>query len=109
MNNKLIIIKENKAILESRMVERILIIESKLKELKELQDNYKDQIKNAMEQQEIIKISDEESKLTISYISAQDNLEKFDKDKFQKENPDLYDKYVAMNGKKSAYITIRTK
>jgi hypothetical protein len=36
-------------------------------------------------------------------------LEKFNKDKFQEENPDMYDKYVTMDGKRAAYITIRTK
>ena len=35
--------------------------------------------------------------------------EKFNKEKFQEENPVLYDKYVTMDGKKSAYITIRIK
>ena len=84
-------------------------IEKKIKELKTIQDGYKKTIKEAMEAKGVIKIADEITGLSISYIAEQTNLEKFNKEKFQEENPDLYDKYVTMDGKKSAYITIRTK
>ena len=105
----LIIIENDKPILESGMVDNLIEIENKIKELKDIQDGYKKAIKEAMESKGVIKITDEISGLTISYIAAQSNLEKFNKEKFQEENPDLYDKYVTMDGKKSAYITVRTK
>ena len=66
-----------------------------------------DLIQYAMEKKGIIKLKDEVSGLTISYTEAKDDLEVFDKDKFRDENPDLYDKYVSLDGKKKAYITIR--
>ena len=60
------------------------------------------------ELQEIFKIESEREGVTISYTEAREDLEVFNKDKFREENPDLYDKYVTLDGKKKAYITIRT-
>ena len=105
----LIVIENDTPILESGMVDNLIDIEKRIKELKTIQDGYKKAIKEAMEDKGIIKIADEITGLSISYIAEQTNLEKFNKEKFQEENPDLYDKYVTIDGKKSAYITIRTK
>ncbi len=105
----LIVIENDTPILESGMVDNLIDIEKRIKELKTIQDGYKKAIKEAMEDKGIIKIADEITGLSISYIAEQTNLERFNKEKFQEENPDLYDKYVTMDGKKSAYITIRTK
>jgi hypothetical protein len=105
----LITIVNDEPILESGMVDNLISIENKIKELKDIQDKYKKTIKEAMEAKGIIKITDEISGLTISYCAEQTNLEKFNKDKFRDENPDMYDKYVTMDGKKAAYITVRIK
>lgn len=107
--NELIKLENDTAILESKMVEDLITVELKIKELKKIQDAYKETIRKAMEEKGVIKLADETTGLTISYIAAQNNLEKFNKDKFQEENPDIYDKYVTMDGKKSAYITVRIK
>lgn len=107
--NELITMVDEKPVLENKMVMNLINIQTKIKELKEQEENYKKIIKEAMEEKEIIKISDEINGLTITYIPEQKNLEKFNKEKFQEENPDMYDKYVTMDGKRSAYITIRTK
>lgn len=107
--NELIKIENDTAILENKMVEDLITVELQIKELKKIQDAYKETIKKAMEEKGVIKLADETTGLTISYIAAQNNLEKFNKDKFQEENPDIYDKYVTMDGKKSAYITVRIK
>ena len=107
--NELITVVEDKAILDSKMVEDLIIVEKQIKELKEIQDTYKKAIKEAMENKNIIKLLDDITGLSITYISAQNNLEKFNKEKFQEENPELYDQYVTMDGKKSAYIAINIK
>lgn len=107
--NELIKVENDTAILESKMVEDLITVELQIKELKKIQDAYKETIRKAMEEKGVIKLADETTGLTISYIAAQNNLEKFNKDKFQEENPDIYDKYVTMDGKKSAYITVRVK
>lgn len=105
----LIRIENDTAILENKMVQDLITVELRIKELKKIQDSYKETIRKAMEEKGVIKLVDETTGLTISYIAAQNNLEKFNKDKFQEENPDIYDKYVTMDGKKSAYITVRIK
>ena len=107
--NELITIVNDKALLDSEMVQSLILVEKQIKELKEIQDTYKKTIKEAMENKNIIKLLDDITGLSITYISAQNNLEKFNKEKFQGENPELYDQYVTMDGKKSAYITVKIK
>lgn len=105
--NDLITIENNKAILNREMVDNILSIEAKIKELTDVYDLYKKSIQEEMEKRNIIKITDESSGLSISYIAAQDNLEKFNKTRLRELYPDIYDECIDMNGKRAAYITIR--
>lgn len=107
--NELIIIRDEKAILSTDMVDSLITLEKQIKELKDIQDEYKKAIKDAMEEKNVIKLKDDISGLSITYVPEQSNLEKFNKDKFQKENPDLYDNYVTMDGKRNAYITVKIK
>ena len=107
--SELITVVEDKAILDTKMVEDLIIVEKQIKELKEIQDTYKKAIKEAMEQKKIIKLLDDIKGLSITYIPSQNNLEKFNKEKFQEEHPELYDQYVTMDGKKSSYITVKIK
>ncbi len=109
MMNNIINIKEGVPIIDSHLVTRIIMVEDKIKELKKIQDEYKKSIMTAMEENDILKVSDYQNGLTITYIEAKENLEKFNVDKFREENPDMYDKYVTMDGKNSAYIAIRLK
>lgn len=107
--NELIKVVNDKAILDTKMIESLILVENQIKELKEIQDTYKKAIKEAMEEKNIIKLLDEISGLSISYIPEQSNIEKFNKEKFQEENPELYDQYVTMSGKRASYITVKIK
>ncbi len=107
--NELITIVDEKPILATSMVLDLINLQVRMKELKDEEENYKKIIKESMEQKGIIKLTDEINGLSITYIPEQNNLEKFNKEKFQEENPDMYDKYVSMDGKRTAYINIRTK
>ena len=107
--NDLIIVTDDKAVLKNEMVTNVIEIEDKIKELKKVQDEYKKAILTAMEEKGIIKIVDDITGLSITYVEAKEHLEKFNQEKFREEHPDLYDDYVTMDGKKSAYITIRLK
>lgn len=107
--NNLITVKEDKPILQQDMVFKIIEIENNLKQLKELQDEYKKEVMKAMEDKGVIKLVDDITGLSITYIEAKENLEKFNQVKFKEEHPDLYDEYVTLDGKKSAYITVRLK
>lgn len=107
--NNLIRIENDKPILKDDMVLKVIEIEDKIKQLKTVQDAYKEQIRTAMEEKGVIKILDDVSGLSITYIEAKENLEKFNQAKFREEHPDLFDEYVTLDGKKSAYITIKIK
>ena len=107
--NNLIRIENDKPILKDEMVLKVIEIEDKIKQLKTIQDAYKEQIRTAMEEKGVIKILDDVSGLSITYIEAKENLEKFNQAKFREEHPDLFDEYVTLDGKKSAYITIKIK
>ncbi len=107
--NNLITIENEKPILKEDMVLKVIEIEDKIKQLKNIQDEYKKQIMGAMEEKGVIKILDDVSGLSITYIEAKENLEKFNQTKFREEHPDLFDEYVTLDGKKSAYITIKIK
>ena len=107
--NNLIKIENDKPILQEDMVLKVIEIEDKIKQLKEIQDEYKKEIMTAMEKKGVINLLDDISGLSITYIEAKENLEKFNQTKFREEHPDLYDEYVTLDGKKSAYITIKIK
>lgn len=107
--NNLIKIENEKPILKEDMVLKVIEIEDKIKQLKNIQDEYKKQIMEAMQEKGVIKILDDVSGLSITYIEAKENLEKFNQAKFREEHPDLFDEYVTLDGKKSAYITIKIK
>ena len=104
--NELIRIENDKAILKQEMIANILDIETKIKELTDVYDTYKKMIQEEMEKRNVIKIVDEITGLSISYVAAQENLEKFNKTKLRNNYPDIYDECIDMNGKRAAYITI---
>ena len=105
--NELIRIENDKAILKEEMIANILDIESKIKELTDVYDTYKKMIQEEMEKRNVIKIVDEITGLSISYVASQENLEKFNKTRLRDNYPDIYDECIDMNGKRAAYITIR--
>ncbi len=105
--NDLIKIENNKPIVKEKIINRLIELETDIKQLTELYDKYKRQLLEEMEKKNIVKISDETTGLSISYIPAQENLERFNKARLRDLYPDIYDECIDMNGKKSAYITIR--
>ena len=107
--NELITISEEKAILDIQMVDSLILVEKQIKELKDIQETYKKAIKEEMEKKNVIKLVDEITGLTITYVPAQNNLEKFHKDLLQEEKPEIYDEYVTMDGKRASYITVKFK
>lgn len=79
--------------------------EAKVKAIKEEEDALKDAIKAAMEETGITRLDTDE--LMIRYI-AETDVESFDKTKFRRENPEIYDEYVSMKPR-AAYVTIKVK
>ena len=104
-----IVSNNEKHILKDNVVDLVINTENKIKELKEVQEEYKKIILEAMKENNIIKLFDETTGLTITLVEAKDHLEKFNQSKFREENPDMYDDYVEFNGKKNAYLIIKSK
>ena len=107
--NDLIKVKNGEGLLDTNMAVNLIEITNKKKELEDLEKKYKDMIQKAMEENNVIKVIDEISGVTINYISERTDKEVFHKDKFQEEHPDLYNSYITCNGKTKAYIKVSVK
>ena len=102
MNN---LIKIENGQLAVETIDFIRETEKKMKDLKKQYDDFKAELLNAMESNGIKKFESET--LTITYVEARED-EKFDKDKFKEDMPELYDEYVKFSPVKSS-IRIKVK
>ena len=84
---------------------QIIMMEKVIKEVKEKEDLLKKKIMDEMEEKGIIKFDNEY--ISVNYISSTDR-ETFDKKRFQKENPELYDEYIDIKPVKAS-IRIKVK
>lgn len=91
--------------LVAETVNTILDIENKIKELKALQDGYKETLLKAMEENNVIKIDNDN--LLVTYI-APTQRETLDSKTLKEELPDIYDSYVKFTDVKSS-IRIKIK
>jgi hypothetical protein len=91
--------------LSNDVITTIIDIETEIKKLKELQDNYKEILLNKMEEENIIKIDIPE--LTITRV-PETTRETFDSKRLKKDNPDLYDEYINISPVKSS-IRVKVK
>ena len=104
---KIIRVENGVSILDAEVSKKIAEFEKKLKALKEQEDELKQAILEEMEKQNIIKLEDETSGLTINYI-AKSYRETFDSKKFREDYPEKYDDYIRMSPVKSS-IRIKVK
>ena len=103
--NELITINDGEALLDIEASKRIANFERRIKELKEAEDELKQNILEEMESKGIIKVETEE--ITISYIAPTDR-ETFDSKRFKADHADLFDEYVRMSPVKSS-VRIKVK
>lgn len=91
--------------LVSDAINTIVEIEKQIKDLKALQDSYKENLLKEMEEKNVLKIDTEE--LSISYVapSTRDTL---DSKKLKEDLPDIYDLYVKFTDVKSS-LRIKVK
>ena len=102
---ELIVLENDNFILNNGTSRLIADFETRIKELKEQEDELKSRILSEMEEKGIVKL--ETVDLVVSYIASTDR-EDFDKKKFKEDNQDLYDEYVKMTPVKSS-IRIKVK
>lgn len=84
---------------------QIIMMEKVIKEVKEKEDLLKKKIMDEMEEKGIVKFDNEY--ISVNYIASTDR-ETFDKKRFQKENPELYDEYIDIKPVKAS-IRIKVK
>ena len=102
---KLINIENNMALLNAETSKQIAEFEKTIKELKEKEDELKENILREMEENQIVKLDTPD--LLISYIASTDR-ETFDSKLFREEHADLYDEYIKFTPVKSS-IRIKVK
>lgn len=107
--NEIIIVgdENNKFTIRPDAISSIIEIETKIKELKKEQEDYKKKLLNEMEEKGIVKITNEEKGISISYVEEKNNEEVFHKNEFREKHPDLYDEFITLDGKKKAYLIVR--
>lgn len=91
--------------LVSDAINTIVEIEKQIKDLKALQDSYKENLLKEMEENNVLKVDTE--KLLISYV-APSTRETLDRKKLKEDLPDIYDLYVKFTDVKSS-LRIKVK
>ena len=89
----------------SDAINTIVEIEKQIKDLKALQDSYKENLLKEMEENNVLKVDTEE--LSISYV-APSTRETLDSKKLKEDLPDIYDLYVKFTDVKSS-LRIKVK
>ena len=89
----------------AEVCEKIISLEKQAKEIKKQQDSMRNEILDAMQKHDIIKIENEFLKIA---LIPEHDAEKFDSKKFKEENPDVYDLYAKISKvKPSIRITVK--
>lgn len=96
-NNELMIAPEASLLLAN--------LEKQKKEIEAQEEAIRTKLREAMEQYSVKKIDTPD--VTITYVEGTDK-EYFDKKKFQKDHPKMYDNYISMKPSAS-YVSIKLK
>lgn len=102
---ELIKVENEIGILDTEVSKKVAEFEKALKEIKEKEEELKQNILTEMENKNILKLETDD--LTITYIAPAER-ETFDSKKFREENSDLYDEYVKFSPVKSS-IRVKVK
>lgn len=102
---ELIKVENEIGILDTEVSKKVAEFEKTLKEIKEKEEELKQNILTEMENKNILKLETDD--LTITYIAPAER-ETFDSKRFREENSDLYDEYVKFSPVKSS-IRVKVK
>lgn len=103
--NELVKLENGKYGLVKDAVDTITTIENEIKKLKEMQDNYKEQLLKVMEENDILKIEIPELIITRKAPTTRETL---DSKALKEDMPEIYDEYVKISDVKGS-ITIKLK
>ena len=102
---ELIKVENEIGILDTEVSKKVAEFEKAIKEIKEKEEELKQNILSKMESKNILKLETDD--LTITYIAPAER-ETFDSKKIREENSDLYDEYVKFSPVKSS-IRVKVK
>jgi regulator of replication initiation timing len=102
---ELIKVENEIGILDTEVSKKVAEFEKAIKEIKEKEEELKQNILTEMENKNILKLETDD--LMITYIAPAER-ETFDSKKFREENSDLYDEYVKFSPVKSS-IRVKVK
>ena len=103
--NELVKLENGEFGLVKDAVDTIISIETEIKKLKEMQDNYKEVILKGMEENDILKIDIPELTITRKAATTRESL---DTKQLKADMPEIYDEYVKITDVKGS-ITIKVK
>ena len=109
MKSEIIKVEEGQLIIVENAIENIKKLEIQKKMIDEKQKEFKKKLEQLMEENNITSYESNDKTLKISY-TPETVTTRFDSTKFQKENSDLYTKYLVDSIRKgSIRITVREK
>ena len=103
--NELVKVNEGSLELASDAINKIKEVECKVKELKEIQDEYKAKLLEIMEENNILKFDNEAITITRKAATTRETL---DSKLLREELPDVYDSYIKFTDVKGS-VTIKVK
>lgn len=103
--NELVKLENGEFGLVKDAVDTIISIETEIKKLKEMQDNYKEVLLKGMEENDILKIDIPELTITRKAPTTRETL---DSKQLRADMPEIYDEYVKITDVKGS-ITIKVK
>lgn len=103
--NELIKLEDGNYGLVKDAVDTIISIETEIKKLKEMQDNYKEVLLKGMEENDILKIDIPELTITRKTATTRETL---DSKSLRADMPEIYDEYVRITDVKGS-VTIKIK
>ncbi len=106
--NNLITIKDSEAYLENETSNILIDLDRKIKDLTDLRDTIRNQIKNEMEDKGIKKAISQDGKYMATFTPEDKFVQTFDKTTFRKENPDMFDKYIIFTTRAS-FVSFRSR
>lgn len=103
--NTLVKLEDGNYVLGKDVVDTIVTIENEVKKFKEMQDNYKEVLLKAMEENNVLKIDIPELTITRKAPTTRETL---DSKQLRADMPEIYDEYVKITDVKGS-ITIKVK
>lgn len=107
MKSEIIKVEEGQLIIVQNAIENIKKLEKQKKAIEEKEKDFKQKLEQLMSENNITSYESNDKSLKISYTPGAE-MTTFDSTTFQKENPELYTKYLKESYRKgSVRITVR--